>query len=108
MNRADFALVIDGVWDSIHKLNRTKGRDYSGDEDVLENFKRNAERLGLTKEQVLGVYMNKHLDAIYTYISTGKVESEGIEGRIHDAVFYLILLLVMAEEGHTYEDKVDD
>lgn len=100
MNRIEFGNLIDDVWATVHHLNKTKGADYSGDEDVLANFKRNAKRLGLTKEQVLGVYMNKHLDAIDTYIRDGNIKSEPIEGRISDAIVYLLLLRAMVREGH--------
>jgi NADPH-dependent glutamate synthase beta subunit-like oxidoreductase len=48
--------------------------------------------MGLSPAQALGVYMKKHLDAIFTFIGKGRVESEPIEGRIHDAVNYLLLL----------------
>jgi hypothetical protein len=78
------------------KLLTVKGHDYTqgaaGDEGRLKNFYTSGEKLGLPPMQVLGVYMNKHLDAIFTFISKGRVESEPIEGRIEDAVNYLLLL----------------
>ena len=103
MNRIDFGNLIDDTWSAVHLLNKTKGSDYSGDEDALENFKRLATKLELTKEQVLGVYMTKHLDAIDTYIREGNVKSEPIDGRIDDAIVYLILLKAMVQEGHDKE-----
>lgn len=103
MNRIDFGNLIDDVWTAVHHLNKTKGSDYSGDEDVLANFKRLATKLELTKEQVLGVYMTKHLDAIDTYIREGNVKSEPIDGRINDAIVYLLLLHAMVIEGHDHD-----
>lgn len=83
----------------------TKGRDYTqgasdnADYDIgrLKNFYRNAERLGLRPMQVLAVYLNKHLDAIETFFKSGQLESEPIEGRIQDAINYLLLLYKMVK-----------
>lgn len=98
MNRSAFNTLIDCEFDVIKGLNETKGNDYAGHEDVLANFKRQAQNLGLTKEQVLAVYLNKHFDAINTYCKDGSVKSEPIEGRIHDAIVYLLLLRAMIAE----------
>jgi len=99
-NDQDFRACIEAC----DKLLTVKGHDYTqgakGDEGRLKNFYTSAEALGLTPLQVLGVYMKKHLDAVFTYIGKGKVESEPIEGRIHDAVNYLLLLnkLIVVEQ----------
>jgi hypothetical protein len=77
--------MLDQQHSEIVAINKTKGHDYAGEEDALSNFKRNADRLGLTPIQVWGVYFHKHLDAIETYVREGGVASEPIEGRIQDA-----------------------
>ena len=100
---SDFAAVIA----ECDRVLATKGRDYTQGEGRLKNFYRNGERLGIPARQVLGIYLNKHLDAIETFIKRGQVESEPIEGRIVDAVNYLLLLAKMVrEEGRaeTYKD----
>lgn len=82
-----------------------KGNDYTQGDAVaatddkirLKNFYRNGERLGLPPMKILAVYLNKHLDAIETYLKRGQVESEPIEGRIHDAINYLLLLYKMVQ-----------
>jgi len=80
----------------------SKGADYAGTEDVLANFKRNAERLGLTKYQVWAVYFGKHIDAIFNSIKAGpfypQVNSEDLEGRVLDARNYLGLYECMRRE----------
>jgi len=77
-------------------LMHLKGHAYSGDHDVLSNFKRNAERLGLTPFQVLQVYMNKHFDSINQAIADNPDypvdRSEDFTSRINDARNYLGLL----------------
>jgi hypothetical protein len=86
------------------RLLTVKGHDYtqgaaswtaSNDHARLKNFYRHAERLGLPARKVLAVYLAKHLDAIETFLAHGRVESEPIEGRICDAINYLLLLAKM-------------
>jgi cyclopropane fatty-acyl-phospholipid synthase-like methyltransferase len=91
--------MLDQQHSEIVAINKTKGHDYAGEEDALSNFKRNADRLGLTPIQVWGVYFHKHLDAIETYVREGGVPSEPIEGRIQDAILYLYLLRGLISEG---------
>lgn len=78
-----------------------KGKDYSGEKDVLTNFKRCAERLGMENDviKIWAVYFIKHLDAILAYVATGKVASESIRSRIIDAKNYLDFGLAIAEEN---------
>jgi hypothetical protein len=98
MTRNEFINLLDKHFDEIKKINVTKGQDYSGDEDALLNFKRAGANLGLTPEQVLAVYLSKHYDAVMTYCKQGQVESEAIEGRIHDIILYCFLLMGLIEE----------
>lgn len=98
MNRAGFTDFLQETFQGILEINRTKGHDYSGDDDAFANFKRNGELLNLDPTKVWGVYFMKHIDAIQTYIREGEVQSEAIEGRIDDAVLYLLLLRGMLQE----------
>ena len=79
-----------------------KGNAYAGDGDSLANFKRNAERLGLTKYQILSVYFNKHIDSINNAIAQNPAKpidkTEGLKGRIIDAHNYLDLLYCLLVE----------
>lgn len=96
---ADFRAVVT----ECDRLLTVKGHDYTqgaaatanDDHGRLKNFYRNAEKLGLPARKVLAVYLAKHLDAIETFLKNGQVESEPIEGRICDAVNYLLLLAKM-------------
>lgn len=80
------------------ELRIKKGSDYSGVEDSNRNFKEAAKRLGITPEQVLSVYLDKHLDAIHTFIKDGVVKSEPIVGRVQDAINYLLIFLSLVWE----------
>lgn len=79
-----------------------KGHSYAGNGDSLANFKRNAERLGLSKYQIWGVYFNKHIDSINTAIQDNPTKpndkTEGIEGRVIDAKNYLDILICLLRE----------
>lgn len=99
MNKEDFEKLRDEIFDKCQKLTKKKGEDYTkGNIDVLSNFKE-GDFLGLNPYQTLGVYMKKHIDAIYNYIKTaGEHESEPIDTRIQDAINYLIFLKALIED----------
>ncbi len=81
------------------KLMATKGKEYSlSGEDVNNNFKRLSAELGIPPQKILWIFLKKHLDAVLNYINTGKVESEHIDGRIADAVNYLLILSSLLAE----------
>lgn len=87
----------------IEALAASKGAEYSGDQDRLDNFRRGAARYGLPMEVIWGVYANKHWDSLQTYIkdlNTGRSRnySEPIEGRVKDLLVYLLLFWAMCEE----------
>jgi hypothetical protein len=101
----EYEKLVNQTFDEVMKLSRLKGGEYSGDEDRLANFRRNALALGLTKEQVLMVYAGKHWDALMQYakdMGTGKsrVRLETLEGRCDDLIVYMLLLKAMLQEGN--------
>lgn len=98
MKRSEFNEFMENFLLQTTEIMTTKGNDYAGDEDVLTNFKTNASRLGLDPAQVWAVYFMKHIDAILTHVRDGEVKSEPIEGRVSDAINYLILFAAMLED----------
>lgn len=93
MTTDDFqAKVVEPMWAKMQNIFVTKGKDYSGDEDRLLNFKRVASRLDITPIQVAGVYLYKHLDAMDTWFRTGKLAGEPIEEKFVDIIAYILLL----------------
>lgn len=104
----DFRSVLE----ECDRVLKSKGNDYTqrqpGDKGRLKNFYRNGERLGLPAVKILALYLNKHLDAIETFVRHGQVESEPIEGRIVDAVNYLLLLAKLVRvEARENSEVVD-
>src|SRR3954469_2756020 len=60
--------------------------------DVLANFKKTAERVGITTEQAWLVFFLKHIDAITTIMAKPDLPvSEAPPGRFADAINYLRL-----------------
>ncbi len=99
--RNDF---FSGVFaEKILGLSKTKGVEYANsDEDANMNFKRIGEQVGIDPRQVLWIYASKHYDAISSYLRTGEIHSEPIDGRIHDLILYLFILLSLE-----YEHRID-
>lgn len=92
--KAEFDLMVKELED----LLVNKGREYAGDHDALGNFK-TALDIGVTSNQKLWIFLDKHLSSIKSYIKHGKIFSnEPIEGRINDAINYLFLLRCLIAE----------
>jgi hypothetical protein len=71
-------------------------KEYAQDEDnVFANFERVADRLDISKEKVLMVYLLKHIDGISAYTKGHKSQREDVTGRLTDAIVYLMLLWSM-------------
>jgi len=87
-------LSIQKFLSACEKIRTSKGRDYTIDQrdaNPLYNFIKVAEQTGCSPEQVWSVYFMKHVYAVLAWAKTGKVESEGIDGRFMDIVNYAIL-----------------
>ena len=96
----EFNELRDSIFNSCKELTEKKGKDYTkGDIDVLKNFKEGSECFGFRSEQVLAIFLKKHIDAIYNYIKTnGQSQSEPIEERIKDAINYLVFLQALIKD----------
>ena len=99
----EWAKLLEESVGQIYHLSTVKGGEYAGDNDRLENFKRNARALGTTPELVWAVYAGKHWDAIQQYVqdvTAGKERprAEGISGRLDDLIVYCLLQKAMVKE----------
>lgn len=100
MTKTEFQTLQRATFARIEELTATKGEEYSRDADQLANFKRAGAEAGIQSEQAWLVFFNKHIDSIKTWIRGGTI-TEGIEGRIDDAILYLILLKAITRENAT-------
>lgn len=70
-------------------------REYAHDEgNALANFERFG-NIGVSREKALWVYLQKHLDGITAHINGFESQREPVQGRIMDAIVYLMLLYCM-------------
>lgn len=70
------------------------------EENAFGNFERTADDLeNISREQVLWIFVKKHLDGIKAYINGHKSQREPVQGRINDAIVYLILLRGMVDDN---------
>lgn len=108
MKSAEFQALLLEVHQKMVGLTATKGAEYKMAEDnQFANFEKGAKELGMTREQVLMVYLSKHLSSITLFVkeeATGvqRKRSEPMAGRIDDAILYLILLrgMISGHPGH--------
>ena len=103
MKQPEFDALLASTFNELSTLTKSKGQEYANSSDQLANFYRLALMLGLAPSVILLVYLQKHLDSIFQYvrsISSGAIpiESEPIQGRIDDAILYLILLKALLSE----------
>jgi hypothetical protein len=102
MNNTEFQKVIAQTFESMQKLTATKGEEYAEGKtgsNQLQNFDRQAAELSIPPEKVLLVLLGKHMVSIQGW-ANGRKMSEPIEGRIDDAILYLLLLKGMVTRRH--------
>src|SRR5690348_3680266 len=91
--------------EEVVRLSKLKGGEYSGDQDALANFTRNAKNLETLPELVWAVYAGKHWDALMQFIKdkqkgVKRDRLESIDGRILDLITYLCLFRgMLIEDG---------
>ena len=111
MNREDFEKVNDEIYSKIKEILTSKGTEYQSGENVFSNFESNASDLGLTKYQVWSVYFSKHTKSILNAIKKSPTNpnelelAEKFDGRIIDAVAYLLLLNGMVKSDEKSKIK---
>jgi hypothetical protein len=87
---------------------RKKNADYSQGEqkgDRIAAFRRIAKDVNITMEQAWAVFCQKHWGAVMKYVKEGTVESEAIEGRIHDVINYMVLLAAIIDDRKKSADE---
>jgi hypothetical protein len=102
-SHVEYNQILENTVREMVKLGQAKGGEYAGDDDRLENFRRNGEGMGLPMETVWRVYTAKHWDAICQYekdLRQGKTRPrlESLSGRVDDMMVYLILFKCMLVE----------
>ena len=104
MHPNKFVALVHSTFATILRLQEVKGGEYAPGADRLANFKEAAKRTGMTPEQVLLVYLDKHYASISNYIkdkASGVVRplSEPIDGRLDDIITYCLLAKALFGES---------
>lgn len=106
MTKEEFSKVMDAVIVQMQSFREAGQKEYARTEDnAFANFERVAERLKISREKVLMVYLEKHLDGIHSYIDGHTSQRENVRGRIMDSIVYLTLLYGMVEESNEKTEK---
>lgn len=100
MNSLDYDALRHSLLQYADNIQTAKRPGYTtGSEDVLANFKRVADRIGLSPGQAWAVYFLKHIDAITSIMTKPHLPvSEEPRGRFADAINYLQLGYALLEE----------
>jgi hypothetical protein len=105
MTFEDYQRYIEKTRENRNQHSDAKGEAYAHSPDRFDNFNRIAGYLNLSREQVLLVYLMKHIDGIISSVNYDKDGGEGIHGRINDAIVYLELLQGMVHENKDLEEE---
>lgn len=104
MNRADMKHWMERTFQECQKLRDAGQQEYAhAEENAFANFERVSNRVGVSRELVLLVYLEKHMDGIAAYCKGHKSQRENVRGRIGDAIVYLCMLRGMIEETEERE-----
>lgn len=93
MTYEKFDELFDSLITQCRSMKDTKGREYAGLGNRLDNFNRQGRRNDIDPLKVCNIYLGKHIDAIDNFVREGRVFSESIESRIVDAITYLTLMM---------------
>lgn len=97
MNHEEREQIIAKHLEACKSLRESKGVEYSNSDDANANFRSDLD-IGIDEISSLSVFANKHYRAIRSFVRTRKIKSEPIQGRIHDLINYLLILLSMLEK----------
>jgi len=102
MTQSELIIVKKMLNKFASKIMSEKQPEYTNkNKDVLANFKKTAEQLGLQPMEVWGVFFNKHIQAILSHAhNPGMHQAEPIESRYADAINYLYLGFALLKENN--------
>lgn len=100
MTREEMAFFLTNhIFPQLNEVREDGQKEYAHDDsNAFANFEREAEKHQVTREKVLLIFLDKHLDGIVAWSNGHTSQREPIEGRIKDAIMYLCLLWGMVDE----------
>ena len=93
ISRSEFVRHCADFFNSCLEIQKTKGDDYTIASDIFESTKDLSKRVGIREGRLLAIFLQKHLDAIFTRVRTGEeLMSETLDERIADSINFLLLI----------------
>lgn len=109
MTNKEYQSVRNGLFAYAQDIMEDKQPAYTGEnEDVLSNFKNMADRFGIDPLVAWGIYFNKHVDAINSFIKNPELHQGGepISSRFADIINYCALgMALVKEQKHASESN---
>lgn len=100
--KQDVAGVIDNMCHDLRAVREAGQAEYAhADDTPFRNFETLAGELSMDRQEVLWIYLRKHMDGILAHIRGHKSQRENVSGRIKDAIMYLMILHAMNLEEDT-------
>lgn len=90
---------FDELLNRVVNIFETKGKDYAEKDDRLAQFRKAADKYDLTMPQVLGVYIDKHIESLNKWIKGQELSGEPIEEKLLDIIVYSLLAFKMVREN---------
>ena len=100
MHRKEMEILIDQIFKTIQRTREEGQKEYARKQNnAFANFERIGENLDISREEVLLVYLLKHIDGICSYVTGHRSQREDVRGRITDVIVYLCLLWGMIDKN---------
>ena len=99
--------LIQKIFLKIQETREEGQKEYARkNSNAFANFERISENLDIKREEVLLVYLLKHIDGICSFVKGHKSQRENVRGRLTDAIVYLCLLWGMIDDDDEVEYDV--
>ena len=101
MTQKKMEMLINQIFKEIQTGRAAGQKEYARkSSNAFANFERIGDNLKISREEVLLVYLLKHIDGICSYANGHKSQRENIRGRLTDAIVYICLLWGMVEDNN--------
>ena len=102
MTHEQFEILLEATQKEDREILSSKNAEYAPGDDKLANFKKSARSLGVTPEQCLWYFCQKHLTSIQDIVNgEAGYTPERLKEKAGDARRYMILLEGLMLERHT-------
>lgn len=107
MTKKTYQKLVKEFWTQIEGTREEGQKEYARDDgNIFANFERVSTSLNINREKALMTYLLKHIDGIISYIDGHQSQREEVDGRIKDAIVYLLLLWAMVSEKNFKNEKI--